>query len=366
MNEDARPTGDGAAPATNATLPTFEACLAAVSVKDETGKDVMGLAALGRVATALQSRCPQLASTLLSSSVKASLESYGRQDGEAQRQEDKLKSEAFWSNASLLAAGVMSGLILAVSAGALQVVGAVDPTTQSRIVLILGLLTLFLGACAAYFAYIARDQSRVARWQTCRSEAETARLSAFSTISTKSVVDAAGAPAVAVYGLAVVVRHLLNDQGAYLARSVQRHRARSETTSRMGALGSALAFVGGSGAIIASQTTADAAPWIVWLGVVGAAIGAFAANRESVSRDRANAERYDKTLVAMDAVAGRTDDVAAATGRDPKALDAFTKTIVDLLSAENQQWLDGTAQANAALDALDGRLQQIGKGKTAA
>jgi hypothetical protein len=366
MNDDARAIGDGASTPPGAAPPNFEDCLAAVSVKESDGKEIAGLGALERAAAALKTRCPEFAATLLSSAVTTNREIFRRQDAEACRQEQKLKGEAFWSDASLLAAGVTSGLILAVSADALQVFRPVDDIAKSRVILAFGLLTLLLGACAAYFAYIARDQSRVARWQTCRSEAEAARLQAFSTIAERSVADAATAPGAALYGLAVVVRHLVNDQRAWLAGSVERHRARSESTSRIGALGSALAFVGGSGAIIASQTEAHAAPWIVWLGVVGAAIGAFAANRESISRDRANAERYAKTLVAMDAIAGRTDAVATAIGGDPKVLDAFTKTIVDLLSAENQQWLDGAAQANAALDTLDGRLARLGRDSTGA
>jgi hypothetical protein len=43
----------------------------------------------------------------------------------------------------------------------------------------------------------------------------------------------------------------------------------------------------------------------------------------------------------------------------------FTKTIADLLSAENKQWLHGTAQANAAIDKLDEQLSQLGKPKGA-
>ena len=49
----------------------------------------------------------------------------------------------------------------------------------------------------------------------------------------------------------------------------------------------------------------------------------------------------------------------------PEALNAFTKTIADLLTAENRQWLDGTAEDNAAIDKLDEQLSQLGKPKGA-
>lgn len=343
-------------------LPSLADCLAAVAVAGRSGID-----AIPELAKSVQSRCPELGKVLVSSAVRTGLETYARQDGEAIAQEKKLKREATQSNISLLAAGVTSGVILAVSAGALQflvsigALPALDPATVKRVTLALGLLTLAFGALAAYFGFIARDQGRIARWQTCRSEAELSRLDVFTTIAARVV---AAGPAAALFGLAVVARHLLEDQRAWLGKSADRHRTSSERTSMMGGIATALAFVGGSGAVIASQTEGAGAVWIVLVGVVGSAIGAYAANREALNRDRANADRYDKTRVAMDAISGRTDEVAGTIAAgEPNALQAFTKTISDLLAAEHQQWLDGTAQANAALDKLDGELAQLGKAK---
>jgi len=355
MNEQPGPTGTDASPVSGASpVPNWDDSIAAVSANKGSGLD-----AIPELAKSMQGPCPGLAQILQSSAVRTSLEVYKRQDNEAVLQEDKLKQELFWSNLCLLAAGVTSGLILAVSANALQFAG-VDSAARKWPTLVLGLVTLALGAGAAYFGYIARDQGRIARWQTCRSEAEVARLDVFQTISSKA---AAAGSAVAFFGLAVVVRHLLDDQRLWLGLTAIRHRKSSERTSQYGALASALAFIGGSGAIIASQTEGSGAIWIVLAGVIGAAIGAYAANQEALNRDRANAERYDKTLVAMDAIASRTDEVANSIASEPKALEAFTKTITDLLAAENQQWLDGTAQANAALDKLDAQLAQLVKPK---
>ena len=259
-------------------------------------------------------------------------------------------------------------LILAVSAGALDFLTSLGTplagsTVRSVPVLLLGLVTLALGASAAYFAYIARDQGRIARSQTSRAEAETARLEVFSTIASGA---ATAGKDVALFGFAVVVTHLLENERAWRGASAKRHRISSEQTIRMGAVASTIVFIAGSGAVIASQTGGTSVVWFGLAGVVGPAIGAFAANREALNRDQANAERYDKTRMALDAVAGRVDSVAAkiAAGQ-PEALNAFTKTIADLLSAENKQWLDGTAQANAAIDKLDEQLSQLGKPKGA-
>ena len=136
----------------------------------------------------------------------------------------------------------------------------------------------------------------------------------------------------------------------------------SETTSQLGGVASSLAFIGGSGAIIASQRAS--AVWIVLAGVVGAAVGAYASNRDALRRDRANAERYENTEVALDGLAGRIDDVAEQIiGGEPKALVAFTEAVSDLLATEHKQWLEGTAQAAASLHKLDAQLQQIAKDK---
>ncbi len=332
---------------------SLDNCAAAIAAGGKTG-----LGAIADLPASLKTACPELAAILGSSPVKTSLETYARQDAEAVRQQAELLREANLAHLCLLAAGVTSAVILAVTA---QRGGADSAGQVSTITLALGLLTLAFGAGAAYFSFIARDQGRIARWQASRGDAEMARLAVFKTMAEKA---AEASPKVALFGLAVVLRGLLNDQRDYLERAALRHRKSSETTSRWGGLASALAFIGGSGAIIASQSGAGWTVWIVLAGVVGAAIGAYSANRDALLRDRANADRYEKTRVALDGIAARTDEIAGRiAGGEPKALTAFTDTIADLLGTEHKQWLEGTAQAEASLAKLDGQLQQLGKDK---
>jgi hypothetical protein len=340
----------------------------------ETQNKKSGLDAIPALIDPMAATCPPLAAVLRSSAVRSQLETYSREDEESGRQQKQLKSEIFRSNLCLLAAGILSGVILAIAAGAFDsLILRMDPTTtndslvqadRNACIFWLGLTTLALGAVAAYFAYIARDQSRISLWRTSRSKAEMARLNTFSTIASRTGPKLEGDTA--LYGLAVVVWHLLNEQRTWLGRSAISHRKSSEMTTRMGAAASALAFVGGSGAIIASQPGAHAAIWIVLAGVIGAAISAFAANREALNGDRPNAERYAKTVDALDEVAGRVDGVAAAIdARQPNALDVFVKAVVDVLGAENRQWLEGARQANEALSKLDEQLGQLGKDRGA-
>ena len=322
---------------------SFVDCVAAVSSTDKSGID-----AISALPGKLQQNCPELAKILESSAVRTKLDTYARQDAEAVRQQTQLVEEATRANVCLAAVGVTSGVILAVSA-----LFAVSRPIQ-YLTVALGIVTLLLGAAVAFFTYVARDQGRVGRWQTCRSEAEIDRLAVFRTVAAKAADKGAD---VAFAGLALVSVHLLDDQRKWLGARASRHRSSSETTSRLGGIASSLAFIGGSGAIIASQKAS--AVWIVLAGVVGAAVGAYASNRDALRRDRANAERYENTGVALNGLAGRIDEMAEQiVAGEPKALVVFTETVCDLLSTEHKQWLEGTAQAAASLEKLDAQLKQ--------
>jgi hypothetical protein len=359
---------------TNSALPdpSLKHCLAVISA----GKR-QGLKAIPELPALLESECPELAEILGSSAITTSLETFDRRDAESIAQQADLKLEANRANLCLLAAGVTTAVILAVAATAGSAAGQVaeaakDAAGQSSVdvsagrfnlTLVLGLLTLAFGAGAAYFNFVARDQGRVSRWQTSRSDAEFARHAVFTTIASAAVKSAK----TAVFGLAVVLRDLLEDQRAYLEKAAQRHRKSSEISSRWGGLAGALAFIGGSGAIVASQGGAWWTNWIILAGVFGAAIGAYAANREALNRDRANADRYERTLVALDGIKGRTDDIVGQiVDGEPRALTVFTGAITDLLATEFKQWQEGTAQAEASLAKLDEQLSQLGKAKGAA
>jgi hypothetical protein len=344
--DETTPTPPDLARATPASaLPSFETCRAVVSVGAQSGID-----ALGALSGPLQQGCPELAGILQSSAVRTSREIYTRQDAEAVRQQARLMQEATWANVCLMAAGVTSGLVLAVAA-----VLPSGPEYTTNVTLGLGIVTLALGTAGTFFGYLARDQGRISRWQARRGEAEIARLDVFTTIAGKA---AEAGPAVALHGLALVVRHLLDDQRSWLGARALRHRKSSEATSRWGGLANALTFIGGSGAIIASQVKGSI--WIVLAGLIGAAIAAYATNRDALRGDRANADRYEKAQVALDGLSGRTDEVAARiVAGEPKALVAFTDAVTDLLATEHKQWLEGTAQAEASLGKLDAQLSQL-------
>ena len=339
-------------------LPSLVYCLEVIAKSEANG-----LYTIPKLPALLTTECPELAEILGSSAIKTNLETYERRDIEAQDQQEQLKHEATLANLCLLGAGLISAIILAVGATFKDAAGQLTPAASAA-TLLLGLLTLAFGAGAAYFNFVAKDQARVSRWQASRSDAEMARHDIFKTMA----LEAGGRNAkAALFGLAVVMRDLLEDQRVFFFNAVVRHRKSSETTSRWGGLASALAFVGGSGAIVASQGGASWTNWIILAGVIGAAIGAYAANRDALNRDRANADRYEKTLVALEGLKGESDVIARKiAGGEPKALAVYTNTITDLLATEFKQWQEGTAQAEASLAKLDEQLSQLGKAKGAA
>jgi hypothetical protein len=322
----------------------------AAQMLDGQGSD--GMSALLAAGEALAGQSPELRDILRSAPVRTQAEAFPRWDREADAQRARLMREVTLANVCLLLAGVLSGLVLAGAAIREQF----PALWTERLSLWAGLGTLLLGALAAMLSYQARESDRLRRWLAMRGAAEVARLATFRTIAARA---AEAGPVPAICGLALVSRHLLDEQRRWLLARAARHRRSAEWTNFWGGMATALAFVGGSGAVIASFVQSQA--WMPLAGVVGAAVAAYALNREGLRRDRTNADRYEKAALALDGFASRVDAVAAeiAAGQ-PKALPAFVDALADQLAAEHKQWLDGTAQTEKAIAALDERLRELG------
>ncbi|WP_160310410.1 hypothetical protein [Microvirga vignae] len=286
------------------------------------------------------------------SAVRIHLQSYARFDGDAISQQRRLMQELTIANICLMIAGVLSGLVLA--GGAMR--DLLGPLWTDRLALTLGATTLVMGAVAAMLTFWARESDRLRRWLSLRSRAEMARLSVFREIATALTVVS---PEAAMQGLTLIHEHLLEDQRSYMHNRALRHRRSSEWTSVWGGLATALAFVGGSGAVIASFVPSQS--WMPVAGVLGAALAAYAANREGLRRDRANSDRCEKAAAALDELAARFDAIEAQVRAGHKdAIMAFTDAVADQLAGEHRQWLEGTAQAELAVAKLDAQLQHLG------
>jgi hypothetical protein len=306
-----------------------------------------------------------LAPILHSSGVRVQLEALAHLEGEATTQQRAFRRELTIANLCLMVAGVLSGLVLALP-GMLSDIPAAGPGQidwKTWLPRLMGVATLALGAIAALATYKAREGNRLQRWLSPRSGAEMARSGVFVIIAERA---ASGAAETMLAALELVNRDLLENQRAWFRKRADEHRRSSDWTTSWGGLATALAFVGGSGAVIASFEPSQT--WLAVSGVVGAAVGAYAVNREALRLDRANAGGYEKAAVALDAIAMRYDAVETEVrAGKPDALRAFTAAIAEQLSAEHKRWLEGSAQAETVLGKLDGQLQRLnGQGKPAA
>lgn len=329
---------------------TASLCARAATILDD--KKPKGMHALNEAAARIAEVSPELAHVIQSSAVRVHAEAYPRWSDQATAQRAWLRREVTAANVCLLLTGVVSGVVLAETAKPwlADLTGIAQPTRW------LGLATLALGGAAAMLSYQARENDRLRRWLALRANAEMARLATFTAIAADAARAGTGAAACA---LALVARHLLDDKREWLIARAARHRRSATWTNAWGGLGTALAFVGGSGAVIASFQREQI--WITLVGVIGAALGAFALGREGLNRDRSNADRYEKAAVALDELAGRVDSVAAeiVAGR-PESLPAFVAAVAAQLATEHKQWLEGAVQAESVLAGLDDRLKEIG------
>lgn len=208
------------------------------------------------------------------SRVRIALDAFKRKGREATQQQRAFRREVTIANVCLMIAGVLSGLVLIVAPQVAWNV-AQDAYLMSWVPVVIGVLTLALGSAAAFFARKVREAGRFQRWLTTRSGAETARSEIFATIAANAVSEA---PQEALSALDLVNRLLLEDQRIWFRDRAAEHCRSSEKTAFWGGAGTALAFAGGSGAVIASFEPDQA--WIAIFGVVGVALAAYAVSRE--------------------------------------------------------------------------------------
>ena len=312
----------------------------------------VGFGKLSVLADSVAVKSPGLANILQSSLIRTQVEIYTRLDAEAVAQQTRFMRELTTANICLMIIGILSGLALVAG----KFGSPIASLSVGNVSLIIGGAILVLGACATMLTYKARDSGRVGRWLGSRGAAEMARIIAFQ----RTATEAAGKGHIVAGGALAFIRScLLDHQRKWLETRAREHRSSAERTATWGAIAAALAFVAGSGAVIASFQPNQT--WLALAGVVGAAIGSYATNREGLQRDHANADRYEKAVVALEALAGRFDAVAEEVfSGNTDALIAYTTAITDQLAAEHKQWLDGAAQAESVIAKLDEDLRRLG------
>jgi hypothetical protein len=152
-------------------------------------------------------------------------------------------------------------------------------------------------------------------------------------------------------------------QLAFYDRRGRQHRRSADRTLALGGFAAALAAVASGSAGIAASIEA---PWaaLAAFGVIGTALAAFAATREAVNQDRRNAERYGRTLAALEILRGRLDDVRGGVlAGSQDVLEEYVAAVHEQLSLEHREWLSGAETTRSAIGRMDEALAKLQKAR---
>ena len=307
----------------------------------------------------LRERAPQLAAILESSEVSTEARRYERSDKEAvtiQNQYKVLVSRANWF---VFYSSVSSALVLAANGW----FPAEGDTRRVAAVVAFGVAAVLCAGLAKMWLTQVEGNQLFERWMESRAAAETMRLAYFRLVATMkpSAVGApsAAGPAIELLQLEYFRRFNLDVQLAYYAGRGAQHREASAGTVRLSSY-AALTTMLGSGFAAGFGAAVSELASLAILGVVGAALASLAANREALSQDKRNAERYKRTLFSLEEINKDLDSVrrAAAAG-DSDTVAKFVDAVNDELSLEHRQWLKEIEGASKPVRELKQALKKF-------
>jgi hypothetical protein len=255
-----------------------------------------------------------------------------------------------WANWALLLTTILGAAIMVV---------AILAASWAKLSMLVGLVAVVSGGLASMSLFRVREGNLLEAWMSARAQAETARLLYFSTLAQGD--DDTSDPPLGLLKLEYFRRYQLDVQIAYYAGRGEAHRRSADQTLLIGGLAVAAgAVAAGAAGVLAATDTRWAA--VAALGVVGTAGAAFAATREAVNQDRRNAERYGRTLSALEILRGRLDEVRAGVlAGSQELLEEYVAAVHEQLSLEHREWLSGAESTRSAIGKLDETLAALQK-----
>ena len=307
----------------------------------------------------LSTAAPKLAAVLARSTPVELARQYAEADSEARVAERTFKRWIIRANWAVLATATVSALLMAVA----LLGGSLGTLTQTTLI-VLALIGVAAGGIASMSLFRVKEGRLLEDWMTARARAETKRLSYFN-----DIVNSAEGPLdtqLELLKLEYFRRYQLDLQLAYYKTRRSGHRKSAERTLDISA-GSVLvaAFASGAAGVLGALRSEWAA--LGSLAVFGAALQAFAAAREAINQDRRNAERYDNSAQALQALRERLDDVRLSiAGGSTAVLGEYVGAVQDQLSLEHRQWLEAAENMQAAVARLEKALSSGGPQKETA
>jgi SMODS and SLOG-associating 2TM effector domain 1 len=301
-------------------------------------------------AEALAGPAPALARLLRTAKMETLALQYERLDRQANDVQKKFKRAMAWANRALLLTAILGAGIM--------VVAILAGTWADVLSVIIGLVAVLSGGLASMSLFRVREGNLLEAWMSVRAQAETARLLYFSTLA--QAADAGTSdPPLGLLKLEYFRRYQIDVQIAFYAGRGEAHRRAADLTLLIGGFAVAAgAVAAGAAGVLAATDTRWAA--LAALGVIGTAGAAYAATREAVNQDRRNAERYGRTLSALEILRGRLDDVRAGVlAGSQQLLDEYVAAVHEQLSLEHREWLSGAESTRSAIGRMDETLAAL-------
>ena len=312
-----------------------------------------------RHAENLRDTAAPLAAILESSKVSTEARRYERSDKEAVGFQNQYKTLVSRANFSVFLSSALSAFVLAANG----LFPAEDNPRRVVAVVAFGVAAVVCAGLAKMWLTQAEGTQLFERWMESRAMAETMRLGYFRLVATMrpgmAGMPAKEGPPIELLQLEYFRRFQLDVQLGYYAGRGKQHVEASAGTVRLSGY-AALATMLGSGLAAGFGAVVIELASLAALGVVGAALASFAANREALSQDKRNAERYRRTLFSLEEINKDLDRVrrAAAAG-DREMVAKFVDAVNDELSVEHRQWLKDIEEASKPVRELKQALEKF-------
>jgi len=305
-------------------------------------------------ADGLAAQAPALAKLLRCSELSTIARSYERKGAEAGQAQAVFKRTVDRANWAVLLTAIFSALLLATPLASFLGAGL------GKAQIVLGICGVLSGALGAMWLFKVREGRLLERWMGARAGAETRRLEYFALAATWRDDGAPSEIPLPLLQCEYFRRYQLDVQIAYYGGRAADHERAANLWLGLSAFAVFLAMAATGIGGVAGGITGSALVAFAGLGVIATALASFASAREATSQDRRNAERYSRTLEALEGLSARLDAVREAAARgEREPLEQFVAAVHEQLSLEHRQWLETSESTKASMAELEGSLAKL-------
>ncbi len=311
---------------------------------------------------------PHLAGLLKSAGLSITANEYEEYDQDATNYRDSFK---LWSNRmrwSVFLTAVFSAF-LATFASWMLIFELQDTALSRTVFSIIGILSVIFGATGMFCQQIVSKKNLLKNWMEKRSMAESMRLKYFDSVTVEKT-DPALSHLIPLDHLRLeyIRRYLLEEQHNYYKNRGREHEKRAGNLLFIsaGAL-TAVAIINGISIFLGFGEIYMSA--ISVFALIAAALSSMTSNIEETNQDKRNAERYDRTVSALNNLWKRINEIHRAIFNGQlDLLYNYVQAITEILSTEHRQWskefdlrLSAIGKLEMELDKFNQKMDNMGK-----